>query len=166
MTSTDKTAIAHGDTDDAFRRAMRLHAASVCILTVGSGEDVNGMAATAVTSFSMSPPALLACVNKTASIASLLSIGFPFGVTLLGRSHQDVAATFSRKPIGSPRFSDMRWVLAEGRLPTLKDAVANLACVVERSWCYGTHNAVVGRVTDVVIGTQGEGLIYRDGVYL
>ena len=34
---------------------MRRHAAGVCVITLGTGEEVNGMAATAVTSFSMDP---------------------------------------------------------------------------------------------------------------
>lgn len=145
---------------------MRLHAASVCIISVGEGEAVNGMAATAVCSFSMEPPSLLICVNKSASISGELSTGTLFGVTLLGRQHERIAAAFSRKPSGRLRYKHGNWRLESGAPPWLADAPANLSCTLERSLTFGTHHALIGRVVQVRIGPAVSGLIYRDGKYL
>lgn len=152
--------------DAAFKEAMRRHAAGVCILTVGEGEAVNGMAATAVTSFSMDPPSLLACVNKEASIAQVLQPGTRFGVTVLGRRHEEVVARFSRKPTGRPRFDDDQWRFVEDGRPWLADAVANLDCEVQVCFGYATHQAIIATVTGAHLGPLGASLIYRDGAFL
>lgn len=149
-----------------FRAAMRLHAAGVCIISCGDGEAVNGMAATAVTSFSLDPPSILVCVNESASIASELSKGTLFGISILGRHHEPVAAAFSRKPSGRPRFDSGDWKFEERSPPWLRDAPANLLCVLEHSLTYGTHRALIGRVASVRIGPFASSLVYRDGAYL
>ena len=153
------------DTREVFRTAMRRHAASVCIISIGAGEDVNGMAATAATSFSMEPPSMLVCINESASIAQHLQEGVAFGLTLLGCGQESVAAAFSRKPSGRPRFDHGRWRLELGKLPWLEDAPANLALVVVRTVAYGTHRAVLGRVEGMHLSEASASLIYRDGVY-
>ena len=152
--------------DAAFKEAMRRHAAGVCILTVGEGEAVNGMAATAVTSFSMDPPSLLACVNREASIAQVLKPGARFGVTVLGRRHEEVVARFSRKPTGRARFDDDQWRFEDDAPPWLADAVANLSCEVQMGFDYATHRAIIANVTGAHLGPQGPSLIYRDGAFL
>ena len=149
-----------------FRLAMRRHAAGVCIVTSGLGEAVNGMSATAMTSFSLDPPSILVCVNNAASIADALTHGAAFGVTILDRAHESVAAAFSRKPTGRPRFDSGDWRMEDGSVPWLRDAPANLSCVVVASLVYGSHTALVGRVTGVRLGEDGASLIYRDGIYL
>ena len=153
-------------TDETFRIAMRRHAAGVCVITLGEGEEVNGMAATAVTSFSMDPPSLLICVNGTASIAKDLTVGACFGVTFLGRRHEEIVALFSRKPSGRPRFVDPAWRFEPDGRPWLADAVANLNCKVQTSLAYATHVAVIGDVLSGELGPEGPSLIYRDGCFL
>ena len=152
--------------DAAIKEAMRRHAAGVCILTVGEGEAVNGMAATAVTSFSMDPPSLLACVNREASIAHVLRPGARLGVSVLGRRHEEVVARFSRKPTGCARFDDEHWRFVEEGQPWLADAVANLSCEVQVGVGYATHLALIAIVTRARLGPEGPSLIYRDGLFL
>lgn len=168
LSSTPAEETASPDPDDSvgvFRQAMRRHAAGVCIVSTGEGEDVNGMAVTSATSFSFDPPSVLVCVNETASIAARLGEGCVFGLTLLGRAHEAVAAAFSRKPSGRPRFDHGAWMLEAGEPPWLADAPANLACVVERTLSYGTHMALIGRVRSAKLGPHGPSLVYRDGRY-
>ena len=152
--------------EQAFRTAMRRHAAGVCVITTGTGEEVNGIAATAVTSFSMDPPALLVCVNAAASLAQDLRVGARFGVTLLGRRHEEVVAAFSRKPSGRLRFVDEAWCFDPHGCPRLSDAVANLLCEVKVSVAYATHLAIIGGVCSGQVGPEGPSLIYRDGAFL
>ena len=109
---------------------------------------------------------MLVCVNESASIAQDLEEGVAFGLTLLGRGQEAVAAAFSRKPSGRPRFDHGRWRFEAGALPWLEDAPANLACVAVRTLSYGTHRAVIGRVDSAHLGEVSPSLIYRDGVYL
>ncbi len=151
--------------EEDFRTSMRRHASGVCIVTAGLGEDVNGMAVTAASSFTMEPPSILVCINRSASISESLGEGDRFGLTVLGNHHQDVAAAFSRKPSGRPRFDHGRWILRPGGTPWLEDAPANLSCVVDQQLTYGTHLALVGRVLHVRLGPDTPSLVYRDGRY-
>ena len=148
-----------------FLDAMRRHAAGVCVVTVGSGEAVNGMAATAVASFSADPPSLLVCFNGSASIAGEFRPGMRFGVTVLARRHEEVVRAFSRKPSGRARFADRGWRFEEDNCPWLDDAVANLACEVRLCTAYATRNAVIGEVASSRLGPDGPSLIYRDGMF-
>lgn len=148
-----------------FRASMRRHASGVCIVTTGCGDAVNGMAVTAATSFSMEPPSVLVCVNRSASISERLTEGARFGLTVLGRQHEAVAAAFSRKPSGRPRFDGAPWRLPSGDTPWLEDAPANLACTVAGRLAYGTHLALIGAVIGVRLGPDAPSLVYRDGRY-
>ncbi len=148
-----------------FRTSMRRHASGVCIVTVGAGENVNGMAVTAASSFSMDPPSILVCINGSASLAQHLEEGVDFGLTVLGVQHQALAAAFSRKPSGRTRFDHGRWRLETGKTPWLEDAPANLVCIVDRRLAYGTHLALIGRVQDARLGPDAPSLVYRDGRY-
>ena len=164
-TGPAKSLEARQDTLEGFRTAMRRHAAGVCIISIGEGDQVNGMAVTSATSFSFDPPSVLVCVNERASIATWLREECEFGLTVLGGRHEAVAAAFSRKPSGRPRFDHGAWRLEPGEAPWLEDAPANLACVVECTLVYATHMAVIGRVRAARLGPDGPSLVYRDGRY-
>ena len=147
----------------SFKTAVRRHAAGVCIISTGAGEAVNGMAVTAATSFSMHPPAMLACVNRSASITAQLSSGSRFCLTLLGVQHAPVAQAFSRKPGGRARFDHGTWRLESGELPLMEDAPANISCRIEQVFAYGSHAALVGLMQGVRLGPDTVSLVYRDG---
>ena len=149
-----------------FRQAMRRHAASVCIISVGEGDSANGIAVTAATSLSMDPPAVLVCVNQAASISGCLREGAPFGFTVLGQDHEDIAVEFSRGPAGRARFLRGQWHLDGREPPWLENASVNLACVADRVTAYGTHLIVIGLVQRVRLGPDEPNLVYRDGRYL
>ena len=51
---------------DGFKLAMRRLSATVTIVSTGDEEGSHGLAATAVTSVSAEPAAVLACVNRSA----------------------------------------------------------------------------------------------------
>lgn len=155
------------DTDVAahFRQAMRLHVAGVCIVSVGRGEKVNGMVATAVTSFSLDPPSLLVCINQSASIASQLVADGHFGVTLLAQHHAEIATTFSGKPSGRSRFDHGPWRFSQTAPPLLEDAAANLICRLAATLSYATHHALIGRVERVTARSEMPTLLYGNGAY-
>ena len=160
-----RAAAAELDIGDAFRAAMRRHVAGVCVVSTGRGDDANGMAVTAATSFSLDPPSVLVCVNEAASVAAQLRSGALFTLTVLGAHHRDVAEAFSRKPAGRARFRVGAWVLPPDGPPRLDDAPANLRCRVVRELAFGSHRALVGEVEAVRLGPDGGSLMYRDGAY-
>ncbi|MDD3445191.1 MAG: flavin reductase family protein [Zavarzinia sp.] len=150
----------------AFKGAMRRLAATVTVITTGSGGERQGMTATAVTSVTMDPPALLICVNQSASLHPVLETGTRFCVNLLNESHGEVAGAFGGRLQGADRFNAGQWAVNDHGVPYLTDAQANLFCRVDALMLYGTHTIFVGRVEDVRLFGDIAPLIYQDGRYV
>ena len=151
---------------DAFKAAMRRFAATVTIITVSDADSRFGMTATAVASVSASPPAILVCVNRAASIHGNMQMGTPFCVNLLGRDHECLSLAFGGQVSTDQRFSVGSWQLDTRGRPYLTDAQANLFCLVDGKLSYGTHTIFVGRVDAIRLHGETRPLIYGDGRFI
>ena len=151
---------------DVFKAAMRRFAATVTIITVGDADSRFGMTATAVASVSASPPAILVCVNRAASIHGNMLMGTPFCVNLLGRDHECLSLAFGGQVSTDQRFSVGSWQLDTRGRPYLTDAQANVFCVVDGKLSYGTHTIFVGRVDAIRLHGETRPLIYGDGRFI
>lgn len=150
-----------------LKDAMRRLASAVAVVSARGREgDAVGMAATSVTSLSMSPPSLLVCINRQTGIHASMFIGAKFNVNLLGNQHRDVAAAFGGKMARELRFGVGEWVDDIQNLPALADAQAVIGCEVDRLVTYGTHTIVIGAVREVRVAGEVQPLIYQDGRYL
>lgn len=148
-----------------FKQAMRRLAATVTIITAAHDGLRHGMAATAVNSVTTTPPTLLICVNKGASIHDPLLASGAFGVNLLGHEHEALVPLFSGKAMGEERFSHGRWSAGWGGLPCLQDAQASLLCRVTSTLPCGSHTIVIGEVEEIHIDGEPRPLIYQDGAF-
>jgi flavin reductase len=154
------------DLQGAFKAAMRRFAATVTIITVANGDVRSGMTATAVSSLSTDPPAILACVNRGASIHSNMRLGTPFCVNLLSADHGPLSSAFGGKVSPADRFSIGDWLIDEEGRPYLIDGQANLFCIVDATLDYGTHTIFVGKVHAVRLHGAVRPLIYGDGKFI
>jgi flavin reductase (DIM6/NTAB) family NADH-FMN oxidoreductase RutF len=150
----------------AFKAAMRRFAATVTIVTVADGDTKSGMTATAVASVSTEPPALLVCVNRSASIHANLRMGANFCVNLLAADHIPLSAAFGGKLPPEDRFSLGAWQTHGTGVPYLDDAQANIFCVVDAMIEYGTHTIFIGRAEAVRLHGEVRPLIYGDGRFI
>ena len=157
---------ASDDVGAAFRSAMRRLASTVTILTTHRLGQRSGMTATAVTSLSVEPPALLACVNRSASIHPDLSDGARFCVNILGSMHVGLSTAFGGQADPEVRFDHGVWQHDAFDVPYLADAPANVFCVVAQMIEYGTHSVVIGRVYAALAQPMAAPLLYGDGRYL
>lgn len=148
---------------NTFKAAMRRLASTVTIVSTTHDGQRYGMAATAVSSVTTSPPAILACVNRSASIHAALSIGAYYCINLLGPGHAGIVGAFSGQMTGEERFGRGDWRVGPGGQPYLADAAACIFCVLALSTPYGSHSIVVGEVEAVFLPGEPEPLIYRDG---
>lgn len=152
------------DLSDSFRQAMRRMAASVCILTSRDAQGTAvGMSATAVTSLTVDPPAVLICVNRTASMHASLTVGRAVAIHILGEQQDDLCFTFGGRASPAERFACGTWSINAADVPMLEDAQANLCCTVDALHHYGTHSIVIARVDAVRIGGPIRPLVYVDG---
>lgn len=153
--------------DQAFRAAMRRLAATVTVLSARDAAGQRcGMTATAVTSVSAEPPALLACVNRSAALHAHLGLGQSFCINLLHTGQQPVSDIFSGGAEGTARFATGAWQDDAEGVPYLQDAQANIFCAVEAIHAYGTHGIFIGRVLRVLCQGSIAPLVYQDGRYM
>jgi flavin reductase len=150
----------------SFKSAMRRLAATVTIVTGGTPEQRGGFAATAVCSLTTDPPALLICVNRSASLHDRLSMGALFCVNLLHAAHEELAGQFGGKVASADRFSYGTWSHDKDGIAYLSDAQANVFCTVDGLMAYGTHSIIVGKVRHVRVHGAIAPLIYADGRFI
>ena len=103
---------ATGDLAQGFRDAMRRLASTVTIVTTTTDEGPSGMTATAVTSLSADPPAILVCVNRSASIHAKLELGRRFCISLLSVDHRDLPSAFGGGIDPDKRFDYGSWIIS------------------------------------------------------
>lgn len=153
--------------NSAFKAAMRRLAATVTVLsTTAENGSRHGMTATAVTSVSADPPAVLACVNRSAALHAQLGLGRRLCINLLHCSQQRLSEVFAGGMEGDIRFSEGDWLNNAEGVPYLADAQANIFCEIEALHAYGTHSVCIGRVTSAVCRADVAPLVYQDGTYM
>jgi flavin reductase (DIM6/NTAB) family NADH-FMN oxidoreductase RutF len=150
----------------AFKGAMRRLASGVAIAAALGPDGPNGMAATSITSLTMEPPAILLCVNQSASLHACLSPGVRLSVNLLSRDQKDISAAFGGGLPKEQRFTAGRWTNDAHGVPILEDAQANMSCVIDSMFMFGTHSIVIARVDSVRLSEGVDPLVFQNGGYL
>jgi flavin reductase (NADH) len=156
-------------TDDlsaGLKAGMRRLAASVCVISLNDRQGVShAMTATAVTSLSDNPPALLVCVNKNAAAFKALADHMPFCVNVLNAGQSDISIHCASKSEAG-RFTKGNWQKNKNEMPYLADAEVNFFCMNEKVVEYGSHIIVIGKLNQVYV-RKGEvsPLLYADGKY-
>jgi flavin reductase (DIM6/NTAB) family NADH-FMN oxidoreductase RutF len=154
-------------TDKTFRDAMRQLARSVCLITLGSGEERTGLTAMSVSSLSAEPPTLIVCVNRASpSYPALTRLGV-FAVNVLSADQREFAERFAS---GSSlereeRYQDGRWLALPSGTHCLADSIAVFDCDVEERIERLTHAIVIGRVRSVLAGGGSGALVRWRGTY-
>lgn len=150
-----------------FRQAFRRLAATVTVLTYLDPEGRPcGLTATSVCSVSVSPPTLLACVNRASKTRDHIHGHGRFGVNLLASAQQDISNVCSRP--GGEKVLPSTWLLEEPpdlATPVLRAALAHLGCDVVRVHEEATHSIFVGQVQRIWLGEGRDPLVYFDGAY-
>jgi flavin reductase (DIM6/NTAB) family NADH-FMN oxidoreductase RutF len=146
-----------------FKAAMRRLAATVTIITAGDEGVRHGMTATAVTSLTVSPPSLVVCINRSASIHDPAIRSGRFCVNVLACGHDHLVPVFGGRLEGEERFSTGDWLADAHGTPHLKDAQASLFCEVAGTMPHGSHTILIGNVERIVFSAAAAPLLYQDG---
>lgn len=153
------------DVAAAFKQAMRGMASTVTVVTAHDGARHHGMTATAVSSLSMDPPALVVCINRTTLLHDIMYSARCFCVSVLDEAQDQVSAAFGGTAGAAERFAVGNWRYRDDGLGFLADAQANIFCDKAAAMPFGTHTIIVGTVSDVRIGDRQQPLIYKDASY-
>lgn len=121
-------------------------AAGVTILTARHLDGTpRGLLVTSLCSYSIEPPSVLACIQRSrGSHGPLVRCG-EFGVHLLGREQIEVAREFAAP--GHAKFERVAWRWDDD-VPALADVLVYLRCQRMAVFDYGDHSIVIGNVVD------------------
>jgi flavin reductase (DIM6/NTAB) family NADH-FMN oxidoreductase RutF len=150
----------------SFKRAMRRFPAAVSVITSADQSRKHGMTATAVTSLSLDPPSLIACINRSTLLHDIMLMGRHFCVNVLRRDQAELSTAFSGAMAPEARFGLGFWLTsAADGMSYLADAQVNIFCRKVAAVPYGTHTIFIGEAEAVNIHDPIEPLIYQDATY-
>lgn len=165
MTTDCLTAPPSAIAREAFRDAMARVGAAVHIVTTDGPAGRAGFTASAVCSVSDTPPTLLVCLNRAASVYPAFAANGVLCVNTLGAGQQPLSQLFGGRTPMDERFNAARWHAGATGSPMLADACVSFDCRVTRASSVGTHDVLFCEVIGVRMGTATDGLLYFDRRY-
>ena len=152
--------------DSTFRGAMRLLAGGVTIVATAYEGERSGLTATAVCSLALSPPRILASVNRRGHSYELIAQSRVMSINLLAHDQQELAQRFAgRGAAHEDRFEIGDWQERVTGAPVLADALAGLDCRVVEIVPIDSHAIFIGVVEDVIFGPRRAPLLHFNGEF-
>lgn len=149
----------------AFRNAMARLGAAVNIITTEGPAGRAGFTASAVCSVTDSPPTLLVCLNRSASVYPLFRENRQLCVNTLASGHEALSTLFGGKTPMAERFIAAEWTTAVTGSPVLSGAVVSFDCRVTQTVSVGTHDTFFCEVLALVRNDNAHGLVWFDRGY-
>ena len=127
-----------------FRHVVGHLPSGVTLVTTRTPQGWFGMTASSVTSLSLDPPMMLACLNRSTTTCAEVARAGAFGINVLGQGQGWLAQQFASP--SRDKFAGVR--VEEGTLgvPLLADALARIECEVVEEVPAATHTVFFGRV--------------------
>ncbi len=153
---------------DQFRLAMGRFATGVTVLSTRTGGHDHAMTANAVTSVSMEPMLVLACVEVDARFHDAITEAGVWGVSVLSAPQRPVAQWLATQ--GRPLHGQLDRIPHHRGEATgvalLDDALATLECRTVDTHPAGDHTIVVGEVVSLSSSVHpDEALVYYRSRY-
>jgi flavin reductase (DIM6/NTAB) family NADH-FMN oxidoreductase RutF len=149
-----------------LRAAMGQFATGVTVVTTrdGAGRPY-GTTANAVSSVSLRPPLVLACLRRESETLQVLLERRRFAINVLHSSQTELADRFARRA-ASDTWNRVAH-RSVGGIPLLDGAIATLECDLHDVADGGDHVVVVGHVVDLAQapGDDAEPLLFFAGAY-
>jgi flavin reductase (DIM6/NTAB) family NADH-FMN oxidoreductase RutF/DNA-binding GntR family transcriptional regulator len=143
-----------------FRHVVGHLASGVTLVTTRTAHGDFGMTASSVTSLSMDPPMMLACLNSASPTSAAVSQAGRYAVNVLGEAHGHLAQQFATPR--ADKFAGVRILEGTLGLPLLADSLARIECQVVEEVQAATHTIFLGRVVDAH-AEEGNPLTYFRG---
>lgn len=148
---------------DTFRAVLGRFATGVTILTArDEGGRDHGMTVSAFSSLSLQPPLVLACIERTTDMFTVIATAAHFGVSILGEGQEALSRRFAEDM--PDRFEGTGFTRAENGVILIDDALAHMQCRVVSRHEAGDHVIIVGEVERADV-SRGNPLLYYRGGY-
>jgi flavin reductase (DIM6/NTAB) family NADH-FMN oxidoreductase RutF len=146
-----------------FREALGAYATGVTVVTAIGPNGPSGATANAVTSLSLEPPMMLACLDRGSRTLTSVRAQGRFGVNALAAGQAELAARFSGKDPEPEQWDGVGWSEREG-LPKFDGALLWVACELRDLIDGGDHLILTGNVLEVD-SNAGQPLLFHRGAY-
>ncbi len=148
-----------------FRQAMGRFATGVTVLTVNLHGAIKGMTANAVTSVSLEPLLMLACIGHTARTHSWMSQSGWYGVNILSGKQKLVSDFFARGQGDDPIPDSIKIYRSKQGTPIIEGSMVFFDCRVVQTVEAGDHTLFLGQIEDIQILNTDEPLLFSEGKY-
>ena len=135
----------------------------VTVITTMTDAGPAGLSANAVSSLSLEPQLMLACVDRGSRTLRALEEAGRFGVNVLEAGAADLAVGFSQKLPVAEKWTGVRWSESHG-IPVLDAAIVWVGCELGDVISGGDHVIVTGAVL-AVAERAGDPLLFHEGAY-
>ena len=145
---------------EVFRDAMARVSAAVHLITTDGPAGRAGFTASAVCSLSDSPPMVLVCLNREASVHAAFEQNGVLCINTLGAGHEPLAVLFGGRTPMASRFAAAGWSVGATGVPQLLDALVSLDCRVRRTVRESTHDVLFCEVVEIEAREPAASLVY------
>jgi flavin reductase (DIM6/NTAB) family NADH-FMN oxidoreductase RutF len=150
-------------TPEQFRAALGAYATSVTVVTAIGENGPSGATANAVTSLSLDPPMMLACLDRGSRTLNSVRAQGRFGVNALAAGQEELARRFAGKGTEAEKWESVEWSESEA-LPRLPGGLMWVACELRDLIDGGDHLIVTGSVL-AAEAREGQPLLFHRGAY-
>ena len=153
-----------GISSSGFRDALAAYPTGVTVVTAtGAGGRLSGATANAVTSLSLDPPMMLACLDLGSRTLATVRESGRFGVNALAAGQQELARRFAGKGDESEKWEGVARSESAGA-PRLDDALVWVACELRDVIEGGDHVILTGHAIEAE-SRDGDPLLFHGGDY-
>jgi 3-hydroxy-9,10-secoandrosta-1,3,5(10)-triene-9,17-dione monooxygenase reductase component len=135
----------------------------VTVVTATGPDGPAGATANAVSSLSLEPMLMLACLDRGSRTLLAVQAANRFGVNVLHAGQEAIARAFATKAPVADKWAGVEWRERDG-IPAIDDALAWVACDLRDVIAGGDHVIVTGEVTGLETN-EGDPLVFHQGRY-
>lgn len=146
-----------------FRAAMGALPTGVTVVSAAGPDGPAGATANAVSSLSIEPMLMLACLDRGSRTLLAVQAANRFGINVLRAGQEPIARAFATKAPVADKWEGIAWSERDG-IPAIDDALVFVACDLRDVIAGGDHVIVTGEVCDLAT-TKGDPLVFHRGEY-
>jgi 3-hydroxy-9,10-secoandrosta-1,3,5(10)-triene-9,17-dione monooxygenase reductase component len=147
----------------SFRAAMGRLPTGVTVVAATGPDGPAGATANAVSSLSIEPMLMLACLDRGSRTLLAVQAANRFGISVLHEGQEELARAFATKAPVAEKWDGVGWSERDG-VPAIDDALAFVACELRDVIAGGDHVIVTGAVTSLETA-EGRPLVFHEGEY-
>jgi 3-hydroxy-9,10-secoandrosta-1,3,5(10)-triene-9,17-dione monooxygenase reductase component len=135
----------------------------VTVVTANGERGPSGATANAVSSLSLDPPLMLACLDRDSRTLRSVGGSGRFGVNVLAADGEELARRFARKDPEPEKWEGVAWSERSGS-PALDAALIWVGCEL-RDQIEGSDHVILTATVLEIEAREGEPLVFHRGVY-